>query len=71
MNAMRKFSKSLICGSFLTLICLPPLHAQTPANPPTASNATAANPAPTVQAPDDVMKKLSDLVHAGKYAGNS
>src|ERR1700675_1542583 len=32
------------------------------------ANATAANSAPTVQAPDDVMKKLSDLVQAGKYA---
>ncbi len=68
MNAMRKFSKSLICGSFLALICLRPMHAQTAANPPTAANATVANPAPTVQAPDDMMKKLSDLVHAGKYS---
>jgi hypothetical protein len=28
---------------------------------------TAANPAPAGQAPDDVMKKLSELVRAGKY----
>ena len=71
MSAMRKFSKSLICGSFLALICLRPMHAQTAANPPTAANATAANPAPAGQAPDEVMKKLADLVHAGKYAEGS
>jgi hypothetical protein len=68
MNAMREFSKSLICGSFLALICLSPLHAQTAANPPSPGNATAANAAPTGQVPDEVMKKLSDLVHSGKYA---
>jgi len=32
------------------------------------TNATAAKPTPTGQATDDVMKKLSDLVHARKYA---
>jgi len=47
------------------------MDAQTAANPPTAANATAANPAPAGQAPDEVMKKLSDLVHAGKYAEGS
>ncbi len=40
-----------------------PMHAQTADNVP--ANATAT---PTGQAPDEVMKKLSDLVHIGKYA---
>jgi hypothetical protein len=65
---MKNMSKSLFVGLVLTVICVAPLHPQTAANPPTAANATAANSAPTVQAPDDVMKKLTDLVHAGKYA---
>jgi hypothetical protein len=34
---------------------------------PADTNATAANAAPASRAPDDVMKRLSDLVHAGKY----
>jgi hypothetical protein len=63
---MEKLSRSLIIGIALALICLPPLHAQLAAGAP-AETAAAAN-APSTQAPDDVMKKLSDLVHAGKYA---
>jgi len=51
----------------LTLSILLPLHAQTTANAPPDNKPTAANPAPAGQAPDEVMKKLSDLVHAGKY----
>ena len=35
---------------------------------PTQGNATSANVSPAGQAPDDVMKRLSDLVHAGNYA---
>ncbi len=31
------------------------------------ANATVANPAPAVQAPDAVVKKLSNLVHAARY----
>jgi hypothetical protein len=34
---------------------------------PAGSKATATDAAPAGQAPDDVMKKLSDLVHAGRY----
>jgi len=69
---MKKTSKSFILGFLVVLIFLPPLYAQTAANAPADSNAapagtTAANPTPAGQAPDDVMKKLSDLVHAGKY----
>jgi hypothetical protein len=59
---MEKLSRSFILGFVLALIVLPSLDAQT------ASSVPAANPTPTGQAPDEVMKKLSDLVHAGKYA---
>lgn len=31
-------------------------------------NTAKANPAPTAQAPDDATNKISELVHAGKYA---
>ncbi|MBZ5694455.1 MAG: hypothetical protein LAN36_03740 [Acidobacteriia bacterium] len=55
----------LVCLSFvLPLAAL----AQTPANAPADANAAAAKTTLTGQAPDDVMKRLSDLVRAGKYA---
>jgi hypothetical protein len=66
---MEKLSKSFILGLFLVLSCLPlPLHAQTATNAPADSNATGANAVPSGQALGEGMKKLSDLVHAGKYA---
>ncbi len=52
----------------LVLTRLAPLHAQTKASGPADVKSTAANAAPSDLAPDEVMKKLSDLVHAGKYA---
>ena len=64
---MRRVSKVFIFGFVLALIALPRLHAQTAASAPADTKPTAANPAPTGQAPDDVMKKLSELVRAGKY----
>jgi len=60
---MKKMSQSFIPGVVLALICVAPLHAQTPGNAPTDTNPTTAIPAP-----DDVMKKLSELVRAGKYS---
>ena len=65
---MSKLSTSLILGFLLALICLPPLHAQTASTAPAATNASEANPAPTGQAPDEMAKKITDLVHAGRYA---
>src|SRR5579863_8886662 len=41
------------------------LNASARAQTPSASDMAA--PAPAGQAPDQVMKKLSDLVHSGKY----
>jgi Protein of unknown function (DUF2846) len=60
---MKKMSHSFIPGVVLALICVAPLHAQTPDNAPADTNPTAAIPAP-----DDVVKKLSELVRAGKYS---
>jgi hypothetical protein len=65
---MKNVAKALIVGFALALIFLSQLRAQTAAKAPAGANATAANITPTGQAPDDVMKRLSDLVHAGKYA---
>ncbi len=59
---MKKMSQSFIPRVVLALICVAPVHAQSPGNAPTDTNPTAA-----ILAPDDVMKRLSDLVHAGKY----
>jgi hypothetical protein len=60
---MKKMSQSFIPGVVLALICVAPLHAQTPGNAPADTNPTAAIPAP-----DDAVKKLSELVRAGKYS---
>ena len=65
---MRRMSKVFIFGFVLALIAAPRLHAQTAASAPADTKPTAVNPALAGHAPDDVMKKLSDLVHAGKYA---
>lgn len=60
--------KGVLLGFVLALICLPSLHAQTATKVPADTNPAATIPAPAVQAPDDVTNKISDLVHAGKYA---
>jgi hypothetical protein len=53
---------ALICFSLLT----PSLFGQT--NAPADTNSIATNQVPASQASDDVIKKLSGLVHDGKYA---
>ncbi len=55
----------IVLGIFLILVFLSPLLAQTAVEPKAAT--VTATPAPAAQAPDDVLKKLSDLIHAGKY----
>src|SRR5277367_4540340 len=62
---MRNISKSLGLGLFLAVLGLPILHAQPASH---ASNAAAAQTTPAAQAPEELLKKLSELVHAGKYA---
>jgi hypothetical protein len=64
----KKVSTFLSVGCVLSMMCLARLQAQTAANPSVAPDASAANQTPARQAPDDVLKALSDLVHAGKYA---
>jgi hypothetical protein len=61
---MEKLSKLLIVGLFLVLGCLASLRAQTTS---TDSN-VVSGPQTMGQAPDDVTKKITDLVNAGKYA---
>jgi hypothetical protein len=65
---MKNLTKSLILGFILALMYLPPLHAQTGGSTSADIRPSAASPTASGQAPDEVMKKLSDLVHAGKYA---
>ncbi len=68
---MRYSQKSFILGIFLAPIVLSPLQAQTARNTPAAS-ANAAPPDRTAtsagQAPEDVLARLSGLIHTGKYA---
>jgi len=62
-----KAVRFLLLGLLPALI-LQPLHAQSPGSVPVDTKPSTTNPAPAGQAPDDVMKKLSDLVRGGKYA---
>ena len=59
-----KLTKLFAYGLFLVFSCLTPLQAQTAS---TDFNA-AAGPPTAAQAPDDVTKKITDLVNSGKYA---
>src|ERR1700720_2465436 len=65
---MRKMAKTFALASILALAFSIPVRAQTGSDAQGNANTSASNPAPAGQAPDEVMKKLSDLVHAGKYA---
>ena len=59
--------KSIIFGFILVLAIAFSSLAQL-TNTPADTNAAVANPVPAGQAPEDVVKKLSNLVHDGKYA---
>lgn len=65
---MRKLSTSFIPEVILVLSCLQFLHAQTPATASPANSSATATPSPAGQAPDEMTKKITDLVHAEKYA---
>ena len=65
---MGQLSKSFGLGLYLVLILLSPLPAQTAASAPVETGAATATPTPAGHAPDDATKKLTELVHAGKYA---
>jgi hypothetical protein len=60
---MSRLLKSFIVGTILSMVAAPPLHAQS-----APAEAKATPTAPTGQAPDDMTKKITDLVHTGKYA---
>jgi hypothetical protein len=65
---MQNFLKSFALAVVLTLMCLPPLHAQVPATAPAGPDSASTSPAPSAQAPDEVTRRITDLVDAGKYA---
>ena len=60
---METAKTSLICGFMFVLASLAPLHAQ---NVSTDSNAAPSTPV-AARAPDEMTKKITDLVNAGKY----
>jgi hypothetical protein len=65
---MKKPLKHFQLILLLSLIFPPVLYAQTATSAPVVkAHAAAANTAPAGQAPDEVVKKLSNLVHAAKY----
>jgi hypothetical protein len=61
-------SNCFILRLALALLCLSQLHAQTATNPSADPNGKRSNVQPAGQAPDEMTKKIADLVHAGKYA---
>lgn len=63
---MRNIPKCFVLAFFLALLAVPILHAK-PALGGHASDTAAAQSTPAGQAPDELITKLSDLVHAGKY----
>lgn len=68
MQGMKQLSTSLTLRLLLALICLSPLHAQTASQTPANSNPATASPAPAGQVPDEMTRKITELVLAGKYA---
>lgn len=62
-----KASKAIVLGFTIAFSCLQ-LHAQTTNNAPAETNVAGANTNAPLQAPDEVTRRITDLVHAGKYA---
>ena len=62
--------KALLLGFVIALIFLLPLHAQTATKDPGNANTAAAAPSTpaATQAPEEMTRKIADLVNAGKYA---
>jgi hypothetical protein len=65
---MAKLPRLLVLASFLVLIPLSHLRAQTSTTAPANGSAAAAPSPPSAQAPDEMTRKISELVLAGKYA---
>ena len=64
---MGRRRRTFILGLLFGLTCLSLPQAQTGNNGASDSNAPAASPTSTGQAPDDMTAKITQLVHAGKY----
>lgn len=60
---LTKLFRCFFLGLFVALICLAPLYAQTAHDSP-AGNSTGA----AAQAPEEMTKRITNLVDAGKYA---
>src|ERR1051326_1253112 len=62
--------KALLLGFVIALIFLLPLHAQTATKDLGNANTAAAAPSTpaATQAPEEMTRKIADLVNAGKYA---
>lgn len=62
--------KYTILGALGSLIVLASLHAQTPTNDPGNAHiaAVGSSTSAAAQAPEDMTRKITDLVNAGKYA---
>lgn len=65
---MTRLLAYLISGPLLVPLVAAALHAQTPSTEPNSEAPATTNPTPSAQAPDEMTAKISDLVHAGKYA---
>jgi hypothetical protein len=65
---MKEVGEKFILGSALVMILLTPFHAQTATATRADSNAPSASPSSESQAPDEMTKKITELVHIGKYA---
>jgi hypothetical protein len=60
---LKQITTPFVRGLLVAFLCLAPLRAQTTSDAPASSNASSA-----VQAPDDMTKKITNLVNTGKYA---
>ena len=62
--------KALLLGFVIALIFLLPLHAQRATKDPGNANTAATGPSTraATQAPEEMTRKITDLVNAGKYA---
>jgi hypothetical protein len=60
---LKKLSRYFFRGLFVALICLAPLYAQTSTDAPAQKSTSVA-----AQAPEEMTKKITSLVDAGKYA---
>lgn len=60
---LRKLSNSFFLELLLVWFCLAPVHAQTATDAPVRNSTSVA-----AQAPEEMTKKITDLVDAGKYA---